>query len=430
MLKTTNHLLGLILMSTLLLLGVNSHAQSLAMTWKDASGTETKASVRTVLSEVEGRQLMFLAFESPTPNAKAAGFMDAEASEETPMTDLPVIPVKAKGDKKFLMLWHKAAKVKIENEDGSFYTFSYELAPAKSVLQISPTCRKSQFKVKTVGTDQSSFPAMIVCKIKDGVVEEMTFSTLEEAEWFGSQAFENAGKGERWKSFIYKDIATLGVWEVSWGDPNSKTVGKILIPKTNKKIPIPPKPALTFMAGVQYLSGKATKNPKEADIGGIQVPLSVQYQKDGAWWFLGSGYDFYVFSTSSSASGSNSLSNLGAWGGAEYKSGSFAVRGSLGYTSRALTVPDISVTSTFEAPRLGADLHYSTGASLMGLEIIMAQTSSEGKYEEMTATLFYQTKMLFSRETRIQLINTSMKASTNTMEVEANWISLGLGIQF
>lgn len=427
--KTTT-LIRTILISVVLLLSLNTYAQNLAMTWKDSAGTENQSSVRTVISDSDGRQLLFLAFDSPTPNAKAAGYIDAEGSEETPIEELPVIPVKAKGDKKFLMLWHKAGKVKIANEDGSNFTFTYELAPTKSVLQISPSCRKSQFKVKTIGNDQASFPAMIVCKNKDNAVEEMTFSTLEEAEWFGSQAFENAGKGERWKSFIYKDVAMLGIWEVSWGDPSAKAVGKILIPKTNKKIPIPPKPALTFMAGVQYLSGKATKDPKEADLGGIQIPLSVQYQKDGAWWFLGSGYEFYVFSTSSSASGSNSLSNLGAWGGAEYKAGSLAFRGSVGYSSRALTVPDISVTSTFESPRLGADVHYTSGANLMGLEVVMAQTSTEGKYEEMTATLFYQTKMLFSRETRFQFVNSSVKASTTTMEVEATWMTLGLAIQF
>jgi hypothetical protein len=48
----------------------------------------------------------------------------------------------------------------------------------------------------------------------------------------------------------------------------------------------------------------------------------------------------------------------------------------------------------------------------------------------MTATAFYQTKLIFSRETRLQFGTTSIKASSKSMNVEANWMSLGLAIQF
>lgn len=405
-------------------------AQALSLTWKDAQGNAQQGSARVVNSDLEGRQVIYLAFPSPSAQAKAAGFLEAGTAEETPVEELPVVPVKPRGEQKFLLLWHKAGKIKILNEDGTHLIFSYELAPVKSFLQLSASCRKLQFKVKTVTEDQASFPAMVNCKMNGNMVEELTFSTLEEAGWFGSQAFENAGKGERWKSFVFKDISTLGIWEVSWGSPETKAVGKVLIPKTNKKIPIPPKPALTFMAGAQYLMGKASSPTKEADLGGVQIPLSVQYHKDGAWWFLGSGYDFFVYSTTSSAAGSNSLSNLGAWGGGEYKSGALALRGSVGYLSRALTVPDVGITSTFEAPRLGVDVHYALGSALLGLEAVMAQTSTEGTFEETTFKIFYQTKLLFSKETRFQFVNTSLKASTPAISVEAQWMSLGVAIQF
>lgn len=416
--------------ATLLFGGPLVHAQNLKMLWKDSAGSENNSVVRAVTADADGRQLIFLAFESPFVGAQTAGYLEEGVSDETSLEEIPSIPVKARGGKKYLLLWHKAGKVKVVNEDGSTVLFTYELNPTKSSLQLSPSCRKFQFKVKTVSQDTASFPAMIHCTVKNGLVEEVTFSTLAEADWFGSAAFENAGKGERWKSYIYKDISTLGIWEMSWGDPDAKAVGKVLIPKPEKKTPVQPKPTLIFMVGLQYLSGKASKAATEGDIAGMQVPLSVQYQKDGAWWYLGSGYEFFVLSTTQSSAGSNSLSNLGAWAGAEAKFTNFSLRGSLGFSSRALTVPDIGVTSTFEAPRLGAELHRITPTSLTGLEVAMAQTSTEGTFEEMTATLFYQTKLLFGKETRFQFVNTNMKASSKNMDIEANWMSLGLALQF
>lgn len=422
--------LRIFIFSVLALAGTTASGQALSMTWKDSGGTESQASVRPATSEFEGRQLLFLSFESPVLDAKSAGYLEEGVSDETSVEELPIIPVKNRSGKKFLLLWRKAGKVKVLGEDGANTIFTYELAPAKSILQLAPSCRKLQFKVKTVSQDTASFPAMVQCVVKNGMVEELIFSTLEEADWFGSVAFENAGKGERWKSFIYKDISTLGIWEISWGDPAAKSVAKVLIPKPEQKTPIPPKPTLVFQAGLQYLTGKAKKSNLEGDLAGLQIPLSLHYQKEGAWWYLGSGYDLFVLATSSSDAGSNSISKLGAWAGVEAVVSNFSLRSSLGYSSRAMTVPEISVTSTFEAPRLGLDLYYRIGETLTGIELGMAQTSSEGSYEEMTATVFYQQKLLFSKEMRFQVTNTSVKASAKSMDVEASWISLGVAFEF
>lgn len=382
-------------------------------------------SVVSIVSSLENEKtLMFLAWQAPFPNVQTAFYIDDEGSS-TPVS------IKQRSEKKYLLLSRKKSSLKFVLEDSSEKIISYELVSGGSNLQLSANCRNLGFKVKS-STSTLNLPAMITCQAKGKNIEQVTFSSLEEAEWFGSDAFENSGKGERWKNFAFKDIVTLGIWQMSWGEGDSKITGKVLIPKANRKpTPPPPKPALTFLIGASYLTGTAEKTSTSGSFGGVLIPASLRYQKDSSWWYLGASYELLVLPTSKSAAGSSGLSGILISAGAEYKfATNWFLGAQLGYLSRSISAPSVGVTISAEAPRAALDFSYRSDQRQYGFQFSAAQTSSEGKFSENTLGVFYQSPLLFGKDIRFDLSSHTSKITNQTNEVSSRWNTFGISFGF
>jgi hypothetical protein len=278
-----------------------------------------------------------------------------------------------------------------------------------------------------VAVPETSLPAALDCQ-KSGEDFNIIFSTLEESEWASSKAFEVSGKGQRWKVFAAKDIAALGVWDISWGDPSKMAKYKIQAPVSFSN----PTPASSFqfLTGVKGLNAKADFNLKSTDIQGLQIPIAVRFQNPNAMWYLGSQYDFFALNFKSQNENSPSVSAFSLWMGIEKYGTKFRGAVQAGYRTRSMSLPEIGLSSNLEAPFAQIEAAFLTKQKEFGALASYASTSSQGSYTETAAGLFYQDRFFWKKTMRIQFLIEKLETSQNALNLQMQTQSLEMTISF
>lgn len=380
---------------------------------------EKSISVKTVSLDDEGRQVLFLAIEAP------GGTDKAEQLVQDQWVPLKVHNFKGKN---YLLLTESQGEFRVDGKSSK-----YKLNGENNFFKVAKNCDQLKLKTKTISKSPSRFPAVLNCVWEDKKIKEVIFSTTGDSEWFGAGgAFESAGKGERWKVFSWKDIATFPRWEIKWGSEAEPNQQAFLIPQPpGSKTPKPIIPSFKFTVGLQYVSGNLTRTAESSKASGVQIPVGVVYQPEKAWWFLGANYEFFALSASKVTGGSNSISGFSFNGGLDLGIGSTGfMKFNLGYRNRNIDAPGVRLSSTFDAPQVGVEFGFLGQQNGLGVFAQQAQTSGEGKYSELNAGIYYQSPLLFNHWTRFTLATNKLKASVSSIDFSAQWISLGFGVQF
>lgn len=386
------------------------------------SNSKGVADVHVGSARTEGLNILYLFWKSPLADLKSAEQVEDDG-------EVRPVEIRTKGKDKYLLLSRKAAKLNLSGGNDQTATFNYELLPSLSALKIASNCRSLDLKQKKIPAKLTGFPAMMTCQIEPKGNSYLTFSSLEEAEWFGSEAFEVNGKGERYKVFASKDISILKTWNIAWGEESQKSTATLRIKTLQKPKQESPKSSLSLKAGFSYLNGTFTKDIANGSIHGLQIPVGMEYQQDKSRWFLGAKYNFFLYSLSSGDKGkSNTTSDYLLWAGLEYKFDTIRMRGLLGYANRSLILEGNS--SAFDAPLVGADLSWDRGKRSWGFFGNMSQASVGGKYTELNLGLYYQEKFFFQRNQRLQLTTTKIESSSEISNLEADWLTLAMEFEF
>ncbi|WP_415063250.1 hypothetical protein [Bdellovibrio sp.] len=409
----------------LFLLSWKVHAQAQRewiVNWKSSQGESGSVPVRMITNQDGARSLMVLAMPSPISNLSTA--VEEESGERTP------VAVRSKEGTSYLLLTRAHGVLTMTDSQEKSVQIQYELTAAPEVLRVTSSCQRWGVRIDELQKKNPLFPALVTCQGNGSELTEVVFSTLTDAEWFGSDLFETEGKGERWKVFAAKEALSAGSWEMIWGDATAKNVVRLAIAKPVKNNPTKPQPSLRTQVGLQYVNGTVKKREAEAPVGGLQIPVSVLYQSEGSWWSVGGQYNFFLHSLEKGNDDKdNTTSDLRLWGGADYNGGSWLARLTLGYLSRRIDAPSIGIRSTFEAPQAGAEIHYGI-QDIYGFFFNQAQIDSEGEFTEKALGLFYQGKLLMGREARLWVMATQVQAVQQHVELQGNWLHLGLSIQF
>lgn len=389
--------------------------------WQSSKGQSGASNGQLVKAPSENQNILFLAWAP-----EIANLVSAEVKTETEEGWRPLV-IKAQKQKNYILLEAPQGTLRLMLQNNESLEMTYAAQNLPGNLEISASCQKLGLKVKMAPSTPMGSPALIDCRKNDAGSDEVVFSTLEDSEWFGSKAFETGGKGERWKSFAYKDIITLKKWTLNWGSSAKPSKAMVLVPAPEQKAT--PPPPFVFSAGARYISGTVDKAAQSTKLDGLQIPLRLIYRKDlNTWWMVGIGYDFYAYANNSSAGSTSSVSLAQAWFGGEYAfTADFKARGMAGYSVRSISAPGV-VSSTFEAPQIqGEFLYHLNTDSLMGLNATMATTSSGGTYQETDISLFYQNKF-WGKDGRFALSSNQLDSTAGTTSFKSSWIGLEFSI--
>lgn len=368
------------------------------------------------------RKIVFLAVPSPVAALKSA----SQLTDDAP----PEVPTKEIKGRMFLLLSASRGNVELTDKSGAVTKYDFEVKPAPTAIRLSATCAPLNVQQKVSTKILSPYPAAIACVSNGKEITEVTFSTMADAEWYGTGVFEIAGKGERWKAFAPKDIMALPKWDVAWGSGTQKNKVRFVIPPLAEARPTPPpKPAFQFWVGGQYITGTITQDKLSTPLAGLQVPLGVIYHRENARWLLGSGYDFFAYATSKAGDGTNSLSGWNMWAGYQFRGQAFQATGALGFLNRTIDASGVKTSSTFEAPRVSLDIGGDSPKRAYGLNVSMAQTSNQGTFSEMDLGFYYEWNW-GTRRARAQVSTNQLKATAAGTDFQTAWTAAGLNFKF
>lgn len=394
--------------------------------WTSPDGKSGTLPAKAVGLSDNDRQLIFL-----TVPAFVSGLGDGEIKAEHKVGDewVPMLTKEIAG-KLNLALSASVEQARLTGKNGKSAEYEFKVVPRPPSLLLTSKCKKLGLRSEIQDAGLTTFPALLSCHVDNKKNGEVIFSSLADAEWYGTEIFETQGKGERWKAFSYKDIITLQKWHIKWG---GQAAGGEVKTTAQIKIPVPvippaeaPKAKFSYVIGLNYLSGTASSGSLSASLGGLQIPIGVRFQKEGGWWLLGTDYQFFAYSLS----GSNTTNALDIYAGLDFGNKSFRFIPRVGYFNRYLNTPDLQSASSFAAPRIGADLVYKSGTHQFGVSAVDAQTSSSGQFSETKFGAFYQGNWLAHKPTRLFIESTQIQASSNSVSIQANWLTFGLTLQF
>lgn len=406
--------------------------------WKKIGGETGQWPTSPSELALEDKKILFLPVVIPAAT-KSVSILSADG--EIPVT------LKTTSTNKYMLLEQSAGQLQIIDEANIKTNYSFQLSYPRPLMILSPSCQPLNLQVEMLSSNATIMPSLLTCTVSpqaassnpkkkpstDIEIQNIIFSTVTNAEWFGAGIFEIEGKGERWKTFAAKDIIALpqSRWEISWGSADKKNVARITVIKPKKPTPPTPKPPLTFWAGAQYLTGTIEKSGVSSPMAGLVIPLEAQYQLEKAWWYLGGSYDFFAYATQKQNGGSNSTSALNLWAGAEYKLTNLAFRADAGYLSRSLDAPGVQTSSSFEALRYrGSAIYNFSNDRSFGFSFLMAQTSAQGQFSENDIGLYYQDKMFLQRDVRLLLTSATLKATSGVVQLKSQWMQFGISLGF
>ncbi len=394
--------------------------------WKKTTGEAGEWTSKPIEIRDQDQRLIFLAVKLPSADITKAQIKSSESWSP--------VQIRMSGSSGYLLIPDSKGVLQLISDTGLVSEYEFSFLSNEPVFKISNTCDKLNFKIQFISQDEPSLPGIITCTFKGNQPLEIVFSTLDSAEWYGAGIFETRGKGERWKVFAAKDVLASpdAMWALTWGSSVNKNSVQIRFPLPSKKTPPTPASPLFFWVGTSYLSGTIEKGNVSSPIAGLVIPLRFEYKQQQAWWYMGTGYDFFGYATKKVNDTTNSTSVLQLWAGAEYKLGSAALRGDIGYLNRNLDAAGVLVTSTFEVTRYRGEFvhHLNTNHRAVGLSYQMGQTSTSGKFSETNMGVYYQDQMFFNKNVRFDITSTVVKASTKTIELSSQWINFGILFQF
>jgi hypothetical protein len=394
---------------------------SYSLEWKSPRGKVGLSTAKLVtVNDENGMPQLYLAWPSPFQNVKSVT-QAGDDGQQTP------IPVRKSSSGVYVLLNRKSSSLEFTNPNGQSLKITYKLKPSASLLVLSNACQKLGYKMMAVAVPETSLPAAVDCQ-KSGEDFNVIFSTLEESEWASSKAFEVSGKGQRWKLFAAKDIAALGVWEISWGESNKMAKYKIQAPVSFSS-PTPGS-SFQFLTGMKALNAKADFNSKSTDIQGLQIPIAVRFQNPNAMWYLGSQYDFFALNFKSQSENSPSLSALSLWAGIEKYGTKYRGSVQAGYRTQSLSLPEIRLSANLEAPFAQIEAAFLAQQKEFGALASFASTSSQGNYTEAAAGLFYQDRFFWKKIMRIQFLFENLETSQNALDLKMQTQTLEVSVSF
>lgn len=404
---------------TLALAQAQSRARPQPPKWEatfiDSAGkVVARKSAEILALNQDGRPLVFLAVETTALAAKDLKPNDA-------------VRIDSRGGKYFYLL--SSSRGQIESSTPGRRAINFQVEPTAQVFTVANSCRPLGLKTNYVGgLKPNVYPGLLTCYFQGGVLFEILFSTTTDAQWFGTEVFETAGKGERWKSFAPKEfLSTKGI-ELSWGSEAQKSTVRVVAPKANSlaaaNLILPP---FRFRAGMAYLAGQTT-GTSSGGLKGLQIPLEVILQNQDAWWSLGAGYDLLAYSLTKTAGVTSQTDKFRAWAGAQKSLGATNLRVRAGYMFRSLQLP--GVNASFSAPQAGLEAELALQNSAVGLSVDWAATTGSGSFNEANVGVYYEQVLLFRRSTRFILTDTVLHGANALNTVSATWLTLGLSVQF